>query len=259
MTQKAPVMFVSHGAPTYALDPGKAGASLKQALPSFQDVKAVILLSAHWISNKQEVMSASHPTTIHDFGGFPDELYQIEYPAPGDTELAGQIQTVLKDAGIASTLNDSRGFDHGAWVPMLHLFPNATMPIVQISIDRHLTHQQLFQLGQTLKHLRGEGVAIIGSGSLTHNLRDVRWGETEALPYVLRFQQSIKQYLQSNDFDMLINHAEHIGDFNQAHPTDDHYLPLVFALGCVEETDTFEVLEGGIEFGALSMDSYLWH
>ena len=256
---KAPVMFVSHGAPTYALHPGQAGATLKTALPDFTSVKGIILLSAHWISRGQEVMAAAHPETIYDFGGFPDELYQIEYPAPGDPNLAEKIARLMNDAGLNAQLNPSRGFDHGAWVPMMHLFPNADMPIVQVSINYNLSHPELFQVGKALAPLREEGYAIIGSGSLTHNLRDVRWDETDPLPYVLRFQEDIKHRLQNRDFDTLVNHAERIGDFTKAHPTDDHYLPLVIALGAVEETDHFRVLEGGIEFGALSMDSYLWH
>ncbi|BBN60720.1 DODA-type extradiol aromatic ring-opening family dioxygenase [Hydrogenovibrio marinus] len=256
---KAPVMFVSHGAPTYALDPGQAGATLKEALPDFIGVKGIILLSAHWISRGQEVMAAALPETIHDFGGFPDELYQIEYPAPGNPNLAEKVAHLMNNAGLNAQLNPSRGFDHGVWVPMMHLFPNADMPIVQVSINYNLSHPELFQVGKALAPLREEGYAIIGSGSLTHNLRDVRWGETDPLPYVLRFQEDIKRRLQNRDFDTLVNHAERIGDFTQAHPTDDHYLPLVIALGAVEETDDLRVLEGGIEFGALSMDSYLWH
>lgn len=256
---KAPVMFISHGSPTYALSPGKAGAGLKQASSNFTDVKGIILVSAHWFSRTLEIMSIDKPETIHDFGGFPDELYQIQYPAPGDPELADKLLSTLNKAGFDASLNMDRGLDHGAWVPMLHLFPDADMPIVEVSISHYFSRAQLFELGKTLSSLRDQGYAIIGSGSLTHNLRDVRWGDVDPLPYVESFQQDIKDHLNSGDFDTLVNRAENISAFTKAHPTDDHYLPLVFALGAVEDSDSLEVLEGGIEFGALSMDSYLWH
>lgn len=259
MQIKAPVMFVSHGAPTYALSPGKAGESLQQAHPYFTGVKAVLLLSAHWITDGQEIMSTEQPATLYDFGGFPDALYQLSYPAPGNPVLAREVQQTLSQTGIDSTLNAQRGFDHGAWVPMMHLLPEAQIPIVEISINRRLSHRQLYELGQALAPLRSKGIAIIGSGSLTHNLRDVAWRQTDPLPYVLRFQDDVKRALETRDYDRLIDHAEHIGDFHQAHPSDDHYLPLVFALGTVGPTDRLEVLEGGIDYRALSMDSYLWH
>jgi len=168
----APVFFISHGAPTFALEPGALGPRLHTLGQQLAGVKAVLVISPHWQTRGVQVMSTANPETVHDFGGFPEALYQLQYPAKGQPDTAAIAAQLLTQAGFAPTLDDHRGLDHGAWVPLLHLLPGAATPVFQVSMPHTLTTAQALRLGQALAPLRAQGVVILASGSMTHNLSE---------------------------------------------------------------------------------------
>jgi len=266
MQHASPVLFVSHGAPTFAIEPGLAGASLAalgQALPR---PGAVVVISPHWHTRGGVRIGASAaPATIHDFGGFPEALYRLQYPAPGQPALAARIQTLLGAAGWPATLDPQRGLDHGAWVPLMHLLPAADVPVVQVSLPAPLAPADALRLGQALRPLREQGVLIVASGSLTHNLyefRASRDGSPEAAGdvtgYVVDFARWTAGALRDRQRDKLLAYRDLAPGAARAHPTDEHFLPLFVALGAAGENYTLRVLDGGITHGVLSMDSYLF-
>ncbi|WP_454719818.1 MULTISPECIES: DODA-type extradiol aromatic ring-opening family dioxygenase [Cupriavidus] len=257
-----PVLFVSHGAPTFAVEPGLAGASLAalgQALPR---PSAVVVISPHWQTRGGVRIGASAaPATVHDFGGFPEALYRLQYPAPGQPALAAQIQLLLEAAGWSATLDAQRGLDHGAWVPLMHLLPAANVPVVQVSLPTPLTPANALRLGQALRPLREQGVLIVASGSLTHNLyefRASRHAAPDAAGYVADFARWTAQALRERQTAELLAYRDLAPGAERAHPTDEHFLPLFVALGAAGEGYDLRVLEGGITHGVLAMDSYLF-
>ncbi len=256
----APVMFVGHGSPMFAIEASHARDLLEQQQSQFDGVKAIVVVSAHWVTNGYTgVTSDDAPQTIHDFGGFPTELYQLQYPAAGNPSLANQIEQQLESAGFEAQQQSQRGLDHGAWVPLMHLVPKANIPVIQVSINSHSSGEDVYRLGQTLSQLREQGVAIIGSGSITHNLRDVVPGSNQAADYVVRFEQWVREQITKRDAQVLMTVPQLQEDFFRAHPTHEHYLPLLVALGASQSSDELTVLKGGIQHHALSMESYLWH
>ncbi len=258
MSTNAPVMFISHGAPTFALSPGKAGRLLRRIGKRLAQVKGIAILSPHWITHHQEISAGESPATFHDFGGFADDLYTISYPAPGDPSLARNIQNKLTQNGISSLLNTERGRDHGVWVPMLHLLPDANIPIIQLSLKHRSSWEEIVNLGSYLRVLREQGIAIIGSGSLTHNLSDMHWSAKTPADYAVQFQHAVRQHILHREYSELIHRAKSLPGFAKSHPTDEHYLPLLFAIGALTPEDRPSVLEGDIVYGSLSMESYFW-
>ncbi|WP_206441596.1 DODA-type extradiol aromatic ring-opening family dioxygenase [Amphritea opalescens] len=257
--EKAPVMFISHGSPMWALESGEAGDHLMQLTPEFERFAGVVIISPHWMTREAEVTSALQPETIHDFGGFPEALYQLQYPARGSAEIAGQVVRCLNDANIKVSLNAQRGLDHGAWVPLRFLLPKANIPVVQLSLPVSLSPAQLVELGESLASLRAQNIAVIASGSLTHNLRDmVRDDHAVPAGYVERFQAWARDKVQQRDIPALCQPHLETETFAQAHPSADHYLPLLIAMGASHPADHLTVLQSPIQYGALSMESYLW-
>ena len=254
----APLMFISHGAPTFAIEPGVLGGQLNNIGQNLEEVKAVLVVSPHWHTADIEVMTNPTPETIHDFYGFPKPLYELSYPVKGATEVAIKTIEVLKSAGINVKENAHRGLDHGAWVPLLHLLPNGNVPVFQISMTSSLNPQSAYELGQALAPLRKEGVMIIASGSMTHNLHDFRQGAGGDLPYVSSFAAWVKQAVQYERLDQLLAYREFAPSAMRAHPTDEHFLPLFIALGARLGDVSLKTIEGGIEYGILSMDSFAW-
>jgi|TARA_Y100001968_G_scaffold176634_1_gene161841 4,5-DOPA dioxygenase extradiol len=204
------------------------------------------------------VGSSKAPETIHDFGGFPQALYRLQYPATGNPALAEQICNLLSRNGIAATTESNRGLDHGAWVPLLHLLPTADIPVVQVSMPHPLNPLGAWQLGQALKPLRDQGVLIIGSGSLTHNLYEFRSNYGDPAEYVARFSDWIRDALQAGDLPALLAYRRNAPEAERAHPSEEHLLPLFLALGAAGEHYAVDVLEGGVADGVLAMDSYLF-
>ena len=252
----APALFVSHGAPTFALDPGLLGPKLSQLGEQWPGLAGIAVVSAHWQTPRVEVMRTAAPVTIHDFGGFPQALYRLNYPAAGAPALAGETVAILEAAGIRAAFEDERGFDHGVWVPLLHLFPAAQLPVFQISLPFAFDAKQTFDLGRALQPLRQRGVLIMGSGSLTHNLAEVGQFDPDRSQYAAEFTSWITTRVQNRDVDALLDYRRLAPHAKRAHPTEEHFLPLLVALGASEAADSVTVIEGGMTYGVLSMESY---
>lgn len=257
---RMPSLFVSHGSPTFAIDPGQAGPLLADMGRKLGKPEAVLVLSPHWVTRGLRVATTETPETIHDFGGFPEELYRIQYPAPGHTAMAMRALELLNADGWQAMPDNEHGLDHGAWVPVRHLFPDADVPVFQVSMPHTLDGAGAVKLGRALAPLAGEGVLILGSGSITHNLREVRWsaaaGEGES--YVNEFVYWARNAVKTHDEAALANWADVAPHARRAHPTPDHYLPLPFAFGASDRNAPVTVVDGGMTFGVLAMDAYLF-
>lgn len=254
--KNAPSLFVSHGAPTFALDPGLLGPKLVQLGEQLPQLAAVAVVSAHWQSAAVQVMHTAVPETLHDFGGFPQALYRLRYPAPGAPRLASDTAALLEAAGIEASLDERRGFDHGAWVPLLYLLPKAQVPVYQISMPFDLDAPGALRLGRALRPLRQRGVLVMGSGSLTHNLREIGLTDPQATQYAAEFTAWIRAQVLTKDLQALAEYRRRAPHAARAHPTEEHFLPLLVALGASGDADAVTVLEGGITYGVLSMESY---
>jgi 4,5-DOPA dioxygenase extradiol len=256
---RMPSLFVSHGAPTFAIEPALAGPLLRQLGRELPKPKAVLVFSPHWMTPGVRVSSTATPETVHDFGGFPAELYRIQYPAPGSPEVAARALELLNAAGWNATADERRGLDHGAWVPVRHLFPDADVPVLQVSMPRDLDAAGAVRLGRALAPLADEGVLLLGSGSITHNLYEFRQdigaaGET----YASEFVDWARSAVQHHDEAGLVNYLAVAPHAQRAHPTPDHYLPLPFAFGAAATDAPVRVLDGGMTYGVLAMDAYLF-
>ncbi len=258
VTTTAPLFFISHGAPTFAIEPGLLGPQLQALGTQLADVKAVLVVSPHWQTRGVSVMASAAPETMHDFGGFPAQLYDLSYPAPGAPALAKEAASLLTEAGFVTQLDERRGLDHGAWVPLYHLLPQAQTPVFQVSMPFNLNTAQAVQLGRALAPLREQGVLILTSGSMTHNLQEFRQLDTQAAEYVQEFEHWVDGKVLANDIDAVVNYRAVAPHAHRAHPTEEHFLPLLVALGAQLPGDTAQLIDGGIEHGMLSMDSFMW-
>lgn len=254
----APVFFISHGAPTFALEPGQLGANLHALGEQLTGIKAVLVVSPHWQTRELQVLATPRPETIHDFGGFPAALYQLQYPAPGQPELALEAMQLLTQSGWPVTTEAQRGLDHGAWVPLLHLLPKADIPVFQVSLPHSLDTAGALALGRALAPLRERGVVIVGSGSLTHNLYDLQPPAASAVAYAVEFAHWIRQAVTRADADALLDYRRLAPHAERAHPTQEHFLPLLVALGASHEREAAQVIAGDITYGVLLMESYVW-
>ncbi|MBP7353166.1 MAG: dioxygenase [Comamonas sp.] len=258
---RLPALFVSHGSPMFAVEPGDTGPALQRwgrALrAAYPQLRCVVVMSPHWMSRGLEVMAALQPETWHDFGGFPRVLYSLQYPAPGAPLLAQQVAQLLQAAGQQPVLNPERPMDHGAWVPLMHLFPQADVPVVQLSLPADADAAAVYALGQALRPLRDAGVLLVGSGSMTHNLRDFVTGQSGGrLDYVQPFSRWIEERIAARDTAALLDWLEQAPQARRAHPTDDHFLPLFFALGAGGPGTTASYLSREVQYGMLAMDSF---
>jgi 4,5-DOPA dioxygenase extradiol len=259
MTQIQPALFVPHGAPTFALQPGAAGAALAALAGSLPLPRAIIIVSAHWDTAVPTVGFAERPETIHDFWGFPDELYDIRYPATGCREASEEVVAALKAAGLPVATDAERGLDHGAWVPLRLMFPDADVPVIPLSIQSRGGPQQAYKLGQALAPLTTRGFLVIASGNVTHNLRDYQLaarsgGQTPA--YVRQFTDWLAEHLDSGNIATLLDYRQQAPDGAQAHPSDEHLLPLYVALGAGGENPQAHRLHAGIDNYVIAMDAY---
>lgn len=256
-THPAPAFFISHGAPTFAMQPGRLGPVLETAGRHMAAVKAVLIVSPHWMTRGVRVATSAAPETIHDFGGFPEPLYQLRYPAPGAPDWATRAMSLLESAGFAVEPDAVRGLDHGAWVPLRYLLPEANTPVFQVSMPRDLDTAGAWRMGRALGPLRAQGVAIVGSGSLTHNLYEVAHGGKEA-PYAQAFAHWATQAVLGGDADALLHYRAQAPSAERAHPTEEHFLPLLVAAGAASEGEQAQLLPGGMTYSVLAMDSYAW-
>jgi 4,5-DOPA dioxygenase extradiol len=255
-----PTVFVSHGSPMHALQPGAVRGVWQGIAQRLPRPKAIVMSSAHWETDAPAVTGAARPETIHDFYNFPRPLYEIQYPAKGDPGLAERIVQLLNSNDLNSTKDADRGLDHGAWSPLLHMYPEADIPVIQVSVQTHLGPRHHVEVGRALAPLAHEGILLFGSGHMTHNLREMdRSGRGGILPYAKDFQSWTNERIQSGRLDELVEYRRLSKDGVRAHPTDEHFLPLFFALGAAPEKYRAEHLYDGIEMGALAMDAYLFH
>lgn len=260
MTTRQPALFVSHGSPMMALEPSPARDFLAGLGAELVRPDAIVMISAHYDEPRVTITSGAAPPTIHDFGGFADELYRMRYPAPGDPVLATRIAGLLGANGIPAVLDPSRGFDHGAWVPLTLLYPDADIPVIQVSIDSGKSPEWHAALGAALAPLRDENVLIIGSGSMTHDLRSfftLRPEITSAAPdWVVAFADWIDDRLTAGDMDAVLHAVERAPFGRKNHPTPDHILPLFAAMGAGSTPMKARAIHRSTTYGILAMDAY---
>jgi 4,5-DOPA dioxygenase extradiol len=253
-------MFISHGAPTLALEDqhpwSKALEALGQRMPR---PRAALVVSAHWQEQGGFVTSGTaRPETVHDFGGFPDALYRIEYPAPGDPQLARTAADRLVSAGLPAGVDAHRGLDHGAWVPLRRLYPKADVPVVQVALPWPARPEDLLKAGEALRPLRDEGVLLIGSGGATHNLRRLRWDDPASAdpePFAAEFDQWLWQAVQKDDRAALASWQK-LPTARLSHPTSEHFEPVLFAVGAADALDAPHLVHHSFAMGSLSLRSF---
>lgn len=246
-----PTIFVSHGAPDLLLHPSPAREFLSELGRTLPVPRAVVCVSAHWTTNAPSVDSAAQPRTIHDFGGFPDELCRIRYPAPGAPDLARDVSDRLATAGVPAIVME-RGLDHGAWVPLRLMYPDAHVPIVQLALQPHLGAAHHHALGRALAKLRHENVLVLASGGATHNLGELGSGDV-APNWVRAFDDWLVERAAAGDADALVDYRKRAPDARRNHPTEEHFLPLHVALGAAGEGARGTALHRSVQYGTLSM------
>jgi len=257
---EVPTLFVSHGSPMFALEPGETGPALRawadDLRARFPALRGIVVMSPHWMARGVQVMAGPRPATWHDFGGFPEPLYALHYPAAGSPGLAAEVLALLQDAGIAAQGDAQRPFDHGAWVPLMHLFPQADLPVVQVALPAGAGPREVHALGAALRGLRAQNVLVVGSGSMTHNLSEFFGGAGGAQPYVAEFARWIEAAVQRGDTEALLDYRRRAPHAVRAHPGDDHFLPLFFALGAAGAGAAAHYLSREVMHGSLAMDSF---
>jgi len=250
-TSKLPALFISHGAPTLAIEQSATTSALARIGQNLPKPRAIVIMSAHWQSAKLEISSNPQPKTWHDFSGFSPELYDIQYPAIGQPALAETLAQQLTARGITCSVNPVRACDHGVWAPLRHLYPEADVPIVQISLPQHYDSIACYQLGAQLAHLRDEQILVIGSGNITHNLQALRW-EADSIDQAAKtFKQWLLQQLKI-DIPTALDWQQYPG-YKDIHPSDEHLLPLFFALGTGQRVS---VVHQSMAHHSLGMDIY---
>ena len=259
--RRMPTLFISHGSPLLAVVDSAARRFLSGLGPRLPRPAAVVVLSAHHDAQRVEVTSGARPSTIHDFGGFPRELYELRYAAPGAPELAARVRDLLASADIDAVLEPTRGFDHGAWIPMLLMYPAADLPLVQVSIDSARNAAWHLALGRALRPLRDENILVIGSGGATHNLglymyAGARGDDTQPPAWVAQFDDWVAQAVDHRRYDDLLHYRERAPYAAENHPTQEHFLPLFAPLGAAWDDERGVRIHASYDRGLLSLDSY---
>jgi 4,5-DOPA dioxygenase extradiol len=251
--QRMPAIFFGHGNPMNALQKNAWTETWAQMGETIPRPKAIVCISAHWYLPATLITGVEHPRTIHDFGGFPRPLYEMRYPAPGDLALAHRVKKLL--APLDAQLDSDWGFDHGTWSVLCHVYPNADVPVVQISIDEAHPAQFHFDIGRRLAPLREEGVLVMGSGNLVHNLHAYAWGRhpVEPFDWAVRFEQKARDLMSAGDFQPLVDYESLGRDATLSAPTPDHYLPLIYVLGAADAGERMTFPVEGVDGGAVSM------
>lgn len=252
---RAPALFVSHGSPMFALEPGRLGPSLHRIGAGLSGLRAIVVVSPHWSTRGVRVTGVRAPQTIHDFDGFPASLYALQYPARGEPALAARVVGLLVEAGFDAAVDPGRGLDHGAWVPLRYLRPYADLPVLQVSLPHGIDAAGALRLGEALAPLRDDGVLVVGSGSLTHNLYEFRQ-HVQDPEYAQRFADWVADAVVRRDVEALVDYRKRAPHAARAHPTEEHYLPLLVALGASGANEAGSRVDGGMTYGVLSMDSF---
>lgn len=256
---RPPALFVSHGAPTLALEPCSTHHFLRELGASLAPPTGILCVTAHWESAVASLGSNPKPATVHDFGGFPAALYRLQYPAPGSVELAARAAALLEHSGLSVKTDAERGFDHGVWVPLMLMFPDAQVPVVSMAVQPRLPPGHHFRLGELLAPLRDEGVLIMGSGGATHDLRAF-WGRPREAPptgYAQAFDDWLVACAERGDAAALLDYERQGPDARRNHPTPEHLLPLFVPLGAAQGGHG-RVLHRVIDHGVLAMTALAW-
>ena len=263
--RRLPSLFVSHGSPMMALEPSPARTFLAGLGTHLPRPGAILMVSAHhdaaYQGGRATVTSSPNPPTIHDFGGFPNELFAMRYPASGDPALAARIVDLLSSHGLAVTADPDRGLDHGAWVPLRHMLPAGDVPVFQLSLPLDLNAATALQLGQALAAVRAQGVAVVTTGSMTHNLYEVEFGagpDSQVADYVLEFTRWVRDAVIHGNTAQLLSYRSLAPHAQRAHPSEEHFLPLLVAMGARSDAEPVQVLDGGTTYSVLAMESYAW-
>jgi 4,5-DOPA dioxygenase extradiol len=254
-----PSVFISHGSPMHALKAGEAGLAWAALGKRLGKPAAILIASAHWETNVPMVTGSARPETIHDFSGFPEPLYRLRYTAPGAPEIARKTSEALKQAGFTAAIDGCRGLDHGAWAPLLYMYPDADVPVVQLSLQPALGPHHHLALGRALRKLEEDNVLVIGSGHMTHNLRDWMRGQGQPAPYAGEFAEWVRERLEAHDLETLADYRARSPHGARAHPTDEHFLPLFVAVGAAKENYKPERIFKSIDSGVLAMDAYVFN
>jgi 4,5-DOPA dioxygenase extradiol len=255
-TSKMPVLFLGHGSPMNAIEENEFVTGFRSIVKEIPKPNAILCVSAHWETKGTFVTAMQNPPTIHDFGGFPKELFAVQYPAPGSPDLAKQTKSLISKTEVG--LDDKWGLDHGAWSVIKHLYPNADIPIIQMSIDYSQTPQYHYELAQQIKSLREKGVLIIGSGNIVHNLGKVEWrrlNETFGYDWAIEANDRMKKFILDGNHKELINFRSQGKAFDLAIPTPEHYLPLLYSLAMQEKNEEVKLFNDKAVAGALTMTS----
>lgn len=252
-TERMPVLFFGHGSPMNAVQKNDFTDFLGKASQFSPKPKAILAISAHWETRGTKVLKVAHPKTIHDFGGFPEALYKIQYPAPGDLKLADSIVDLMKRHQVEADSN--WGLDHGTWALLKFLYPQADIPVLQLSLNQNKTLAEHLSLARDLRKLRDQGVLIMGSGNVTHNLRLVDWSDpAKPIAWAVEFDEMIKKaLLERNDRALLAQDGKLRTLWNTAHPSLEHFLPLLYAYGASDLSDSTKFIFEGFQMGSLSM------
>ncbi len=256
-TDKMPVLFLGHGSPMNAIEENEFVTGFRNVAREIPKPNAILCVSAHWETRGTMVTAMEHPVTIHDFGGFPKELYDVQYPAPGSPELAKETKELVKKAEVK--LDEKWGLDHGAWSVIKHLYPKADVPVIQMSLDYYQGPQYHYELAKELASLRNKGVLIIGSGNMVHNLRMVAWDKLNTDDYgydwALEAREKMKHFILDDDHKALINYSAQGKPFQLSVPTPEHYLPLLYTLALKEKGDEISLFNDKAVGGSLTMTS----
>jgi len=250
-----PVLFVGHGSPMNAIEHNAFTEALRRLSARLPRPKAVCVVSAHWVTEGSHVMASAHPRTIHDFSGFPRPLYEVQYPAPGAPEEAKKL------AGNPEIVPDEKwGLDHGSWSVLRHMYPKADVPAFQLSLDERRSFKEHLELGREIQSLRERGVLILGSGNIVHNLRRIDWGNpSSAYDWALEFDAKVKEAVDAHDAKSLAEPQKWSEALlATAHPTVEHYLPLLYCMGSTDDRDAVSYPYVGFDFGSISMRMILF-
>lgn len=256
-TQKMPVLFLGHGSPMNAIEENEFVKGFRDVAKEIPNPNAILCVSAHWETRGTFVTAMEKPMTIHDFGGFPQALFDVKYPAPGSPELARETKSLVKKIDVG--LDDKWGLDHGAWSVIKHMYPKADIPVIQMSLDYSQTPQFHYELARELKSLREKGVLIVGSGNMVHNLRMVAWDKLNADEYgfdwAIEASEKMKKFILSGDHKQLIDFRSQGKSFDLAIPTPEHYLPLLYSLALKDESENVSLFNDKAVAGSLTMTS----
>lgn len=251
-----PSYFFAHGAPSIVLEQNGYTAFLKHFAAQIPKPKAIVLFSAHWEQSVQTISAVDTYGTIYDFGGFQDELYRMTYPAKGERSVSDQIQSLLSKHGIQSEMDEERGLDHGAWAVLKLIYPDADIPVVALSVNRYLTNEQQYQIGKALSELREQDVLIIGSGGTVHNLRSLKWQADRVDEWAESFDNWLQSKLETWDVDALFSYRELAPNTQEAVPTNEHFIPLLLAMGAGDRNRQAKLLHRSYQYGNLSLSCW---